>query len=181
MPVITRKGFATIGAARYELIILFAVGNTENTMTTDIRITHRDSDFDNPKLHHWVRPPIIRYRWIPFRSKVKIIQNETLDSRRMWPNAYSSMEPDPISWFQRSVLSNAHWICICVLDVSDDFNFGIFDSCIYLCITVFWGFCFYNIYNIYIMMFWLHYRIAEINYYILPGINNDIVLTVSVV
>ena len=46
-------------------------------------------------------------------------------------DAYSSMAPDPTSWFQRSVLSNAHWICICVLDVSDDFNFGIFDSCIY--------------------------------------------------
>ena len=44
--------------------------------------------------------------------------------------AYSPMAPDPTSWFQKSVLSNAHWICMCVLDVSDDFNFGIFDSCI---------------------------------------------------
>ena len=40
------------------------------------------------------------------------------------------MAPDPTSWFQRSVLSNAHWICICVLDVSDEFHFGIVDSCI---------------------------------------------------
>ena len=29
------------------------------------------------------------------------------------------------------VLSNAHWFCIGFLDVSDDFDFGIFDSYIY--------------------------------------------------
>ena len=32
--------------------------------------------------------------------------------------------------FQRSVLFNAHWICIFVPDVSDDFYFDIFDYCI---------------------------------------------------